>query len=713
MTPLIITGLSVVGLIIVLMILKRFKPTLVKVEQGNAIVRSRAINIPIFGPKGVEVFFNGVYVIEAFDVWEFMDISVKTIDVDRRGRDGLICRDNIRADISVSFYVRVLPEGDAVKKVAGTVGCERASDINTLKELFSAKFSEALKTAGKNLDFEQLYTQRLDFRQAIIEVIGDDLNGYQLEDVAIDYLEQTPMDSLDPENMLDSEGITKITERTERQRVATNKLQRAAEKEVKKEDTEAREVILELERQEKDKESEQQRLVSTKAAEEQSLTRVSQAEEMAKSEEARIRAEEKIEIDTENKMREVQVAQKNRERIVAVETERVEKDRQLEAIQREREVELRRIEKERELEIERKNIQDVIAERVSVEKNVAQEEEKIKELRLLEEARRNKEAKVIAAQAEAEEDAIRIIRMAEANEIVARSDAKAQLTKVEAELEASEREAQSKIRLAEGVQAEEAASGLAKARVLEAMAAANEKEGLAKARVMEAQAPAEEALGMSKVNVQKAQFETHADGTRQKMTAEAEGTQAQLAAEAEGSRLKASAEAEGIAKKAEAMKQLSEATQAHEEFRLRLENDKQIALEGIEAQKDIAEAQARVMSEAFKSANIDIIGGDGAFIDKIFQAASFGKSMDHFSKGGAVSGALAKDYTNGTRNLAGDIKDVLSGVRSEDIRNLSLAKLLSKMTSDSSGAERVKLKKVLDTVTNMGLSDVMLSGKED
>ena len=218
---------------------------------------------------------------------------------------------------------------------------------------------------------------------------------------------------------------------------------------------------------------------------------------------------------------------------------------------------------------------------------------------------------------------------------------------------------------------------------------------------------------MSKVNVQKAQYETHADGTRQKMTAEAEGTQAQLAAEAEGSRLKASAEAEGIAKKAEAMKQLSEATQAHEEFRLRLENDKQIALEGIEAQKDIAEAQARVMSEAFKSANIDIIGGDGAFIDKIFQAASFGKSMDHFSKGGAVSGALAKDYTNGTRNLAGDIKDVLSGVRSEDIRNLSLAKLLSKMTSDSSGAERVKLKKVLDTVTNMGLSDVMLSGKED
>lgn len=686
---------------------KKIKPTLIKVKQGEGLVRSRPKTI--FWAGGVDVFFKGAYVIELFDVWEFMDISVKTIEIDRRGRDGLICQDNIRADISVSFYVKVPKNAEAVERVAETVGCQRASDINTLKELFAAKFSEALKSAGKKLDFEELYTKRDDFRDRIIEVIGKDLNGYQLEDAAIDYLEQTPLESLDPENILDAEGITKITDRTATQHVATNKLRRAAEKEVKREDTEAREVILELERQEKDKEAEQARLVATKAATEQSATRVAQAEEMAKAEEARIRAQEKIEIENENKVREVEVAKKNRERVVAVEEERVEKDRSLEAIQREREVELRRIEKERELEVERKNIQDVIAERVAVEKNVAQEEERIKELRLLEEARREKEAKVIAAQADAEEAAIRLTREAEAKEVVARSDAKAKLTKVEAELEAAEREAQAKIRLAEGIQAEQAASGLAEARVLEAMAAANEKEGLAKARVMEAQAPAEESLGMSKVNVQKAQFETHAEGTRLKMTAEAEGTQAKLSAEAEGSRLKAQAEAEGIAKKAEAMKQLSDATQAHEEYRLRLDMEKEVALEKIQAEMSIAEQQASVLAEAFRSANIDIIGGDGAMIDKIYQAASFGRSLDAFAKGGPVAANLTNGYKNGHRSLASDIKDVLSGVKTEDIRNLSLAKLLNQMSEGSSGAERVKLKKVMETVTNMGLSDLMLS----
>lgn len=701
-----ITGAVGVGC---LYIFKKIKPTLIKVEQGNAIIRNRPERFP---GGGIEVFFSGAYVIEMFDVWEFMDISVKTIEIDRRGREGLICKDNIRADISVSFYVKVPKESKHVIQVAETVGCDRASDIGTLKQLFAAKFSEALKTAGKQLDFEELYTKRKEFRDAILEVIGEDLNGYKLEDAAIDYLEQTPLESLDSENILDAEGITKITERTGNELVKTNKLRRNAEKEVKREDAEAREVILELERQVKDKEAEQHRLVTTKMAEEQALTRISQAEEMAKSEEARIKAEEKIEIENENKIREVEVAKKNRERVLAVETERVEKDRSLEAIQREREVELRRIEKERELEVERKNIQDVIAERVSVEKNVAQEEERIKELRLLEEARRTKEAKVIAAQAEAEESAIRITRDAEAKETVARSEAKAKLTKVEADLEAAEREAQAKIRMAEGVQAEQAAPGLADARVKEAMAAANEKEGLSNARIMEAQAPAEEKLGMAKIQVQKAQFETHADGTRLKMMAEAEGTQAKLAAEAEGARLKSVAEAEGIAKKAEAMKQLSEATQAHEEFRLRLDMEKEVALERIQAEMQMAEAQARVLGEAFKSAKIDIIGGDGAMIDKIYQAASFGKSLDAFSRGGDISSALAKGYRNGDRHLADDIKDVLKGVRSEDIKNLSLSKLLTRLSEDSSGADKVKLKRVLETVSNMGLADMMLNASE-
>lgn len=677
---------------------------LIKLEQGHAVVITKAFG---GGEDNVRVSFTGG-VVGMFSKAELMDISVRTIDIDRRGKDGLICKDNIRADISVSFYIKVNRNPADVLEVARNVGCDRAADIETMKQLFAAKFSEALKTAGKRMDFEELYTKREEFRDAIKEVIGKDLNGYHLEDVAIDHLEQTPLDDLDPNNMLDAEGITKITGRTGAQLIATNKLRANAEKEVEKENTEKNDVLQELKRQQTDKAAEMQRLTQTKLANEQSATRIAQAEAMALAEEARIRAQEKIDIENVNREREVEVAQKNKERVIAVEAERVEKDRMLEQIIRERETEIKRIEKERDLEVEKKNIQDVIAERISVEKNVAQEEERINELRLLEKARREKEAKVIAATAEAEEQALRVVKAAEAEELVARSKAKARLTQVEAELEAADRSAQAKIRMAEGIQAEKSAEGLAEARVKEAMALALEKEGLAKARVLEAQAPAEEKMGMAKVTVTKAESETEAAGTKLRMLAEAEGTREKMIAEAEGTRQKMEAEALGLAKKAESMKALDEVSRAHEEYRLRLENERAIAMEQMRVNKEMAESQAKVLAEAFRSAKIDIVGGDGAFIDKIFQAASFGKSLDAFGKSGNASGALVHEYTNGARSLAGDIKDVLSGVRTEDLRNLSLVNVLNKLTEDAGPADKVKLKKVAEAVTSMGIADLVL-----
>ena len=89
-----------------------------------------------------EVTFTGGVVLPVFHRAEIMDIAVKSITIDRRGRDGLICADNIRADINVAFFVRVNKTNEDVLKVAQGIGCARASNQDTLEQLFSAKFSE-------------------------------------------------------------------------------------------------------------------------------------------------------------------------------------------------------------------------------------------------------------------------------------------------------------------------------------------------------------------------------------------------------------------------------------------------------------------------------------------------------------------------------------------------------------------------------------------
>src|SRR5690606_25919667 len=113
----------------------------------------------------VEVFFTGGLVIPVVHRAEEIDISVKTIDIVRTGKEGLICKDNIRADIKVTFFVRVNKTAEDVLKVAQSIGTKRASAQDTLEQLFIAKFAEALKTVGKQLDFEELYTKRHAFKE--------------------------------------------------------------------------------------------------------------------------------------------------------------------------------------------------------------------------------------------------------------------------------------------------------------------------------------------------------------------------------------------------------------------------------------------------------------------------------------------------------------------------------------------------------------------
>jgi uncharacterized membrane protein YqiK len=697
-----------------------------KVNQGQALIVNK--------PSKVDVTFQGMLVIPVIHRSEVMDISLKTVELERRGSDGLICMDNLRADIKVTFFVKVNKTLEDVLQVAQAIGCIRASDQRTLEELFMAKFSEALKTVGKRFEFTQLYEERDKFKDAIIKVIGKDLSGYVLEDAAIDYLEQTPLSQMDPNNILDAEGIKKITEITAREAVLTNILAQDKRKQITAKNVEADEAVFELDKQRADAEAKQKREIANIRAREEAQVLTVQAEERQKAEQARLTADQAIAVQDENRQREVEVAKKNRERVVAVEHERVEKERQLEAIKREREVDLARISKEKEVEIEKKLIADVVAERVAVDKNVATEEEKIKDLRAIAAATRNKDVIVITAEAEAQDRLVKEIKVAEAAEKVAQHKAREKLVTADADLQASDKLAAAKIRLSEGVQAEVAAAGLAQAKVKEADAVASEKMGLAQARVvqnkMEAEAEGSEKQGMAAVRVQEAEASAiektglaEATVTREKMLAQATGDREQgLAqvhikeaeavaiekkglAEATATREKLVAEAAGLAEKATAMKALDGVGREHEEFRLELDKAKQVELAELDVRREIATAQAHILREAFATANIQIVGGDGQFFDKFINALTLGKSLD-----GAVdsSDSIKKvfgDYLSGKASLPADLKEILTrpALTAEGAKDLSLAAVLARLASGRDEGVKGKLDELVQRAKDLGI----------
>jgi flotillin len=696
--PLALMEIFAVGLVLLVLVLfgvlYMFVKLYQKVDQGTALVRN--------GYGGTKVSFSGMFVVPILHRAERMDISVKRIEIYRHGTEGLICQDNVRADIKVCFFVKVNKAAQSVSEVAGLLGCRRASEEAALIELFDAKFSEALKTVGKQFDFVELYDQRDQFKEQILKVIGKDLNGYVLDDAAIDYLEQTPLESLNADNILDSEGIKKITDLTSREQIFANEIRRNREKVITKQNVEAREAILELQKQQAEAEEKQAREISEIRSRERAEADMVQHQQRQRSEGARIVAEEEIQIAEENKNRQIIVAQKSKERTDQVETERVEKDRQLEVTERERIVTLATIEKDKAVEVEKKAIQDVIRERVMVERSVAEEEEKINDTRAFAGADRSKQVAVTLAEKDAQEALVKEVQAAEASKQAASRHAETIVIEAEAQRSAAEKETDAKKMLAEAKTAEEAAVGLAEANVLTAKADAVEKHGTAEATVLERKATAE------------------AKGVEAKAVAEAKGQEAKaVAVEKEGTaeakvlELKFSADALGITQKAEAMKLFDGVGREHEEFKLKLNKEKDIELAAINIQRDIAQEQSELVGEALKSARIDIVGGDMNFFDKIVNSISNGKAVDRLVNNSQVLTDVSRTFFNGNPEyFEQNMGEMIGrfGIGSDDIKNLSIAALIAKMMgmADDDG-DRSALQRLLDVAQQTGVAESLAS----
>jgi uncharacterized membrane protein YqiK len=641
---------AIIGALIVTALL--YASLFKKVRKGTGLIRT--------GFGKTMVGFDGIWVLPAFHRVEEMDLSVKRLEIDRTGSNGLICKDNMRADIKVAFFVRVNPTHEDVSRVANSIGCERASSPEAIEQLFDAKFSEALKTVGKRFNFIELYEERDTFRDEILKLIGTDLNGFSLEDAAIDFLEQTPLEALDPDNILDAEGIKKITELTATQAKLANFIQRDKEKVIKQQDVEAREAILELERQQAEAEAKQAREIASVQAREEAESSKIQSEERLKSERARIAADEEIEIATENKQRQVLVAQRNKERTDVVEQERVKRDQELESIERERVTTLKEIEKEKSVEVEKKAIQDVIRERVIVEKAVVEEQQKILDTEAFAGASREKQVAVTLAEKTAEEQVIRRVKEAEASKEAARLQADQNLyetvrlaeaekqaavlhaeevvIKAEAEQTASEKIAVAKKALSEGVTAETAAAGLGEAEVIAA---------------------------------------------------------------------KADAEARGITLKADAMKKFNDAGKEHEEFKLNLEKARAVELAEIEVRATIASKHSEIVGEALKKARIDIVGGDSAFFDQITRSIGQGKAVDRLIENSTTLSDVKETFFNGDpeyfRTQMREWID-LFGVSSEDLKNLTVAALLTRFMGEAEDGEtKGKIGTMLNAAKRFGL----------
>jgi len=661
-----------IGVVILLFPTSRYKK--IRHEGQALIVNRRTTTI---------ASLTGAWVWPVIDQVEYMDITRKKISVVRSGRkdqqgeeyEGLHCRDNIRADLKVDFYIGVNHEQEDIVRVAKLFTTKGASDPERLGEHFQPKFSESLKTAVKQFDFEQLLTNRQAFRDAVVGVIGSEMDGFKIYDVVIDRVDQTALDAHDPNNVLDVEGIRKISAITATKNTETNAIRQDEETAVKKKDVEAINNRLQLDKQERENEARVQREIAIIQAQEQALT-------TEKSQEYR-RAEQLAELDTreevarkeENVKMEVDLTRVANQRQIAIQEEELQRARAIEGVRTQRVVTEQEMEKEAAVEEARKAVAETQSQRVEIERKIAREEEETKTLRALEEAERTKKVQVLAAEAKAESASVTEIVTARAQKDAERERADQLLIANEADLQIKSREAENDLNV--------------RTRRAEADLVQQIKQAEGKERMATADRESLSAAGLAEVSVERERAEAirltgaaEASAVEARGTAEAQALRLKGESEAAGTRAKGLAEAESQTARFEAAKQYDDQTREHDKWVMQLNRDKELELARIAASKAVNMDAAKALGAALAAADLKLFGGEG--LEQIRRTIFDAAAMDARLQQSDVAQTLLGEYLSGARSLPEDLRSVLTKaeVGSGDISNLALAALMNKLSAN-------------------------------
>ncbi|MCU0450100.1 MAG: hypothetical protein MUC97_09735 [Bernardetiaceae bacterium] len=401
-----------------------------KASPGTALVKTG------LGLTTPQISTSSSIVIPLIHRAETIDLTVKIVKIVRRSADSLSCADGIRAEVEVDFYVKINSVDEDIRRVATTIGCDRASNLETIKQLFEAKFADALKTAGSKLTFDQLYQNRHQFRDEILIALGHNqggdvvLNGYRLDDVAIHYLEQLPLNKHDENNVLDAKGIKEIAQRTSVEAESANQRLREREVTIAEQNRQAKVKQLQIEQDLKEKEAIQQREIKERQLRESAQAEKTFQEQEQIKQQAAIEKERLTLVSDERKQQEIKVVETERERAILVAQEEKNKAAEIAKIQRESATAEQLKEKLAMLE-----------ETAKQEALKIKAEEEAMTVRAVEVANREKQIQIINAEREAAVQVARKNVEADAEAYKLLTIGKARMEAAELELQAAEKQA--------------------------------------------------------------------------------------------------------------------------------------------------------------------------------------------------------------------------------------------------------------------------------
>lgn len=536
--------------------------------------------------------------------------------------DGSYCKDSIRVDIGVAFQLVISIAN--LPTIAEKFDIDMLNDVNKLANYFAPRFAEAIKTATRKHDYLDLMNDRKLYRDDVKNSIEKEMDGFILGDVLISEIRQTSADKLNPNDILDSEGLKKIKDITSSRNVEIKRITEDNQTLYKTEEVKGQQARLQLERSLQTETISNEREINNHRVQQKTLEIEAAEQERLKQEKIKLETDKEIEINRQTTERDVEIAEVNNKQMVGIKEQETEKEIGLARLKTQLETEQVELNNKVALADRTKDFEMKNAEITEVRRNNAVQEEETKDIRAFREAERNKKVKMTEAVSVAEAEKEKQIIQSKTEQEKATISAQTRQAIADADFVVTEKEVQARRLKAEVIQDEEAAPGI----------------GRAKAKL-------EEAVAMEKYGI----------------------------AEAEVAKNLLLAEAEGKTKVYEAMSQIQEETREHEVRLKEIDNAKEVQLKTVEANRDVGLEEAKARAAALTKAEISIVG-DGSTLEKMVNGRSNGLALDQNLKGSKLLSKISEPYANGEKDAVEDLGALLQNFSSEDLKNVSVAKFI-------------------------------------
>ena len=193
-----------------------------------------------------------------------VSMGALTFAIDREGRDAVLTRDQMRADIQFEFELRVAPTKEGISTAAQALGSRIARGGETVKDVFAGSLVDAIQRAAASRTLEEIHLDRSGFSADVADAIETQAAklGLTLVSASLIAVDQSDLSQWNENNTFNAQGMRRLAELVADQRKARVRIETEAEVAVRESQLAQHRRQLELKREEREAEIAQQEHLS-------------------------------------------------------------------------------------------------------------------------------------------------------------------------------------------------------------------------------------------------------------------------------------------------------------------------------------------------------------------------------------------------------------------------------------------------------------------